>query len=221
MGVQIYLLDRRRVTLFVDGTAEQIGTARSFWKVTEIDKKRAAEIDAVKASLHGKAAPVAVMIAEVSELPLAAAPSRDIAAHLVLGWDEDRTSVTDFNWNYLPIIGYAVKTTDSTGYALHEERGGLLHPMSKSRAEELYVLDAAGRLVRHGQPSITECTAVRPFIAGYAQADCVLSNGRAAEILTAIETTKLPEPAWYVGKRPSDVADYTKPTATEQGRGPM
>ena len=208
MGVQIYLLDRRKVTLLVGGAPEKIGTARAFWKVTELDKERGAEIDAVKASLRGKAAPVAVMIAEVSELPLASVPNREVAAHLVLGWDEDRASVTDFNWNYLPVLGYAVKTIDSTGYALHEERDGLLYPMSKSRAEQLEILDIAGRLIRRGQPSIIECRAVKPYISQYAEADCLLSDGRTVGILTSIETGSLPGPDWYTGKRPADVTAY-------------
>jgi len=208
MGVQIYLLDRRMVTLLVDDAAEKIGTLRQFWKVTEIDDERAAEIGAVKANLASKPAPVAVMIAEVAELPLATEPGRGIAVHLVLGWDEDRPSVTDFAWDYLPILGYAVKTADSAGYVLHEERGGLLYPMSKSRAVELGILNAAGQLVRRGQPSIIECRAVKPYIALYAEADCLLSDGRAVEILTSIEAGNLPTPAWYAGKRPADVAAY-------------
>jgi hypothetical protein len=209
MGVQIYLLDRRTVTLFVDDRAQKIGTLRSFWKVSEIDEARAAEMRAVEASLQGKAAPAAVMIAEVAELPLAAAPSKAIAVHLVLGWDEDRVSVTDFTWDYLPILGYAVKKVGTSSYALHQERGGLLYPMSKSRAFELGILDAAGRLLRRGQPSIIECRAVKPYIALYAEADCLLSDGRAVEILTSIEAGNLPAPAWYAGKRPADVAAYS------------
>jgi hypothetical protein len=208
MGVQIYLLDRRTVNLLIGGVAHDIGTLRQYWKVTEIDGERAAEIDAVKASLSGKSTPVAVMIAAAGELPLASAPDRAVAAHMVLGWDEDRASVTDFGWDYLPILGYAVKTADSAGYALHEERDGLLHPVSKCRAVELGVLDAAGELVRRGQPSIIECRAVKPYISLYAEADCVLSDGRAVEILTSIEAGNLPAPAWYAGKRPADVATY-------------
>jgi hypothetical protein len=54
------------------------------------------------------------MVADVSELPLAATPSRPTAAHLVLGWDADRSSVTDFGWDHLPVLGYAVKKDEST-----------------------------------------------------------------------------------------------------------
>ncbi len=84
------------VTLFVEGIAIEIGTLRRFWKVTEIDDQRAAEIEAVRASLAGNPAPVAVMVADVTELLLASAPGLPAAVHLVLGWDEDRASVTDF-----------------------------------------------------------------------------------------------------------------------------
>lgn len=208
MGVQTYLLDRRMVTLHIDSVRVEIGTLRPFWKVTEIDNKRSAEIERVKASLSGNRAPVAVMIADVVELPLASGPTRTAAVHLVLGWDEDRASVTDFVWEYLPILGYASKTIDLTGYALHEERNGLLYPVSESRAMALGILEAGGRFVRRGQPSITECRAVKPYINLYAEADCLLSDGRTVEILTSIREGNLPTPSWYEGKRPADVAAY-------------
>jgi hypothetical protein len=205
------------VTLLVDGEAEKIGTLRQFWKVTEIDTELAAEIDAVKASLHEKAAPVAAMVVKVGELPLANEPDRAIGVHLVLGWDEDRASVTDVDWDYLPVLGYVVKTADATAYTLHEERDGLLHPMSRSRAVELGVLDVAGRLVRRGQPLIVKCRSVKPYIALYAQADCLLSDGRAVQILTSIIGDDLPAPAWYAGKRPADVAAYSADEAARKG----
>jgi hypothetical protein len=208
MGVQNYLLDQRTVTLFVEGIAVEIGTLRRFWKVTEIDNERAAEIEAVRASLSGKAAPVAVMVADVIELPLAGAPGLPAAVHLVLGWDEDRASVTDFLWEYLPVLGYATKTTGSTGYALHEERDGLLHPLTESRALALGILDQVGCFVRRGQPSIVKCSAVKPYINLYAEADCLLSDGRTVGILTSIGAANLPTPSWYEGKRPMDVAIY-------------
>lgn len=213
MGVQIYLLDRRKVTLLVDGLAQEIGTLRRSWKVTEIDNERAVEIDAAKAGLRDHAAPIAVMTAEVTELPLAAEPNKTVAAHLVLSWDAGRFSVTDFGWDYLPVLGYAVQ--NSAGYVLHEERAGGLLPVSRACAIELGIHDQAGQFLRLGQLSIVECNSVRPYITGYAQADCVLSNGRVAEILTSVETAILPEPAWYIGKRPSDVARYPETRATE------
>jgi len=196
------------VTLFVERIAVEIGTLRRFWKVTEIDEERAAEIKAVRASLAGKPVPVAVMVADVTELLLASAPGLSASVHLVLGWDEDRASVTDFVWEYLPILGYALKTNDSNSYALQELRDGLLYPMTESRAMSLGILDAGGRFVRRGQPSITECMAVKPYINLYAEADCLLSDGRTVEILTSIGAGNLPTPSWYEGKRPADVAVY-------------
>jgi hypothetical protein len=213
MGVQIYLLDRRTVTLLIDGEAEEIGALRQFWKVTEIDGERAAEIDAVKQSLQSRSAPLAVMIAEACNLPLANEPSLTVPVHLVLGWDEDRVSVTDSTWDYLPVLGHAVRTASSAGYALHEERDGLLYPLSKGRAIKLNILNEAGQLVRRGQPSIVECKSVKPYLALYAEADCVLSDGRAVEILTAVKAGILPSATWYAGKRPADVATYSADTA--------
>jgi hypothetical protein len=216
VGVQIYLLDRRTVTLLVGNDPQKIGTLRRSWKVTEIDSERAAEIEAARANIAAEGAPVAVMVADVAEIPLAIEPSRPVAAHLVIGWDADRSSVTDFGWDYLPALGYAVRGTSSAEYALHEERAGVLHPVTTSRAIELGILDDAGKFQRRGQPSITKCRSVRPYISSYAQADCTLSNGQTAEILTSVESGTLPDSTWYVGKRPADVARYT---AGESGAG--
>lgn len=215
MGVQIYLLDRRNITLVIDGLCREIGTLRRSWKVTEIDGERASEIDATKENFHGKPAPVAVMVADVTILALETEPNRQVAAHLVLGWDADRSSVTDFGWDYLPVLGYAVQAGASAGYVLHEERAGGLSPVTRARAVALGIHDQAGQFLRQGQPAIAECRSVRPYIAGYAEADCILSNGHAAEILTSVKPEKLPEPAWFIGKRPSDVAHYPETGATE------
>ncbi len=208
MGVQVYLLDRQTVTLLVGDDLQQIGTLRRFWKVTEIDGDRTAEIESVKANIAEEGAPVAVMVADVAEIPLAIEPSRPVAAHLIIGWDADRSSVTDFGWDYLPVLGYAVRGTSSAEYALHEERAGVLHPVTTIRAIELGILDDARKFQRRGQPSITKCRSVRPYISSYAQADCALSDGQIAEILTSVESEMLPDSTWYVGKRPADVARY-------------
>lgn len=209
MGVQIYLLDRRNVTLVVDHQSIQIGTVRRSWKVTEIDDERAKEINAAKASLAGREAPLAVMIADVvGHLPLASEPGQSVEAHMVIGWDADRSSVTDFGWDYLPVLGYAIRNPNSAAYTLHEEKMGVLYRLTFNRAVELGVLDQAGSFVRRGQPSIIECRSVQTYISAYAQADCVLSDGRAAEILTAVEPGNLPDRAWYAGKRPADVTRY-------------
>lgn len=212
MGVQIYLLERKLVSLSVGGLEQAIGTLRRSWKVTELDQERASEIDNAKAFVQRKAAPVAVMLADVTDLTLVGAGNgkRHVAAHLVLGWDLDRPSVTDFNWDYLPVLGYAVREDASAPYVLHEVRDEGLSPITRDRAVELGIHNEAGDFVRRGQPKIVECKTVRPFITGYAEAECTLSDGRSAQILTSIDSTLLPENAWYVGRRPSDVARYTR-----------
>lgn len=208
MGVQIYVLDQRKVTLLVDRRPQEIGTLRRSWKVTEMDDHRATDIEAAKANIAGHGAPLAVMLADVAELPLAVEPNRPVSAHLVIGWDADRSSVTDFGWDYLPVLGYAVRCTAATEYALHEEREGVLHPVTSIRAIELGILDEAGKFQRRGQPSITECRSVRPYISSYAQAECTLSDGKIVEILTSVEPGNLPGSTWYIGKRPAEVVRY-------------
>ncbi|HTR67861.1 MAG TPA: hypothetical protein VMH85_18915 [Terriglobales bacterium] len=212
MGVQIYLLDRRTVTLIVGDLAQEIGALRRSWKVTEMDDERAKEMEAAKSQLQDKAAPLAAMVADVTELPLAA-DGRLVAAHPVLGWDADRFSVTDLGWDYLPVLGYAVHSSTAAGYVLHEEGEGGLSPITRSRALELEIQDQAGQLRRLGQPLIAECLSVRPYIAGYMQANCVLSDGRTAEILTRVQGQQLPGTGWYTGKRPSEVSHYPEATS--------
>ena len=208
MGVQIYLLDRRTVTLRVDDFLQEIGTLRRFWKVTEIDQERAKEIETAKANIIGKAAPMAVMTADTLEFPLATNPALLAQAHIVIGWDADRSSVTDFGWDYLPVLGFAVRIPGSTEYTLHEDRGGVLYPLAKSRAIEQGILGGEGQPVRHGQPLIVDCKLVKPFISSYVQAECVLTDGQAVELVTSIGSGAPPNPAWYVGKRPVDVERY-------------
>jgi hypothetical protein len=96
---------------------------------------------------------------DITELPLASAPHRTVAAHLVLGWDEGRGSVTDFGWDNLPRLGYGVRDAAGGLYTLPEERAGLLLAIDDRRARELDLLGADGGLVRHGQPRITICRA--------------------------------------------------------------
>jgi hypothetical protein len=177
MGVDIFLLVRRTVTLLVGGSKLTVGTLRHFFKITELDEERATEQEA---SARITPSPVAAMIIDISERPLAADPDRPIAAHLVLGWDEGRGSVTDFGWDYLPRLGYAVRDPANGTYTLYEERSGLLHAIDAARAQEMGLLDATRRLIRHGQPRITECRSVRPYIAGYVEADCAFDSGTGA-----------------------------------------
>ena len=206
MGVNTFLLDRRTTALVIGGRKQTIGTLRRFFKVTELDPKRAGVLEAA-----GRTAPspVAAWVMEITELPLVGAPDTPVAAHLVLGWDEGRGSVTDFGWDHLPRWGYAVRNSETGVYVLHEEREGVLHQIGPERALELGLVDAAGRIVRHGQPRITSCRSVSRYIAGYAEADCTLESGVDDRLLIAITGDTLPSEAWLVGKRPMDVEHYS------------
>lgn len=207
MGVNIFLLDRRTATLFVGGSKHTVGTLRRFFKITELDDERAAEREA---AARVTPSPAAALIVDISELPLAGAPDKPIAAHLVLGWDEGRGSVTDFGWDYLPQLGYAVRDRDTGHYTLHEERDGLLHGIDRARARELALIDADSRLIPHGQPRITACRSVRPYIDGYVEADCTFDSGAADKLLIATADGEVPPETWFVGKRPMDVERYRR-----------
>jgi hypothetical protein len=208
MGVQTYLLDRRRAILTVDAYEHEVGILRRFWKITEIDETRAAELREAEAGVRGTPPPPAVMLADSVEMPLIASRANYVKAHLVLGWDADRASVTDYEWEYLPPLGYAVRNPEADAYVLHENDNGILRPVMANRAVELGLLSQCGDLIRRGQPLVAECRSVRPFINAYVQADCVLTDGRTAEIVTFVEPGNLPNSKWYAGKRPVDVARY-------------
>jgi hypothetical protein len=207
MGVNIFLLDRRSVPLLVGGTRQSVGTLRRFFKLTELNEERAAEIEA--ATRNG-ASPAAALLIDVHEIPLASAPSHPMAAHLVLGWDEGRGSVTDFGWDHLPRLGYALRDPATQAYILYEERDGVLHEIDAMRARQLGVLDTAGNLIRHGQPRIAKCRSVRTYFKGYAEADCTLETGADDKLLTETELGELPPLEWFVGKRPMDVRRYLR-----------
>ncbi len=207
MGVNTFLLDRRTVTLLIGGRRQTVGTLRRFFKLTELDDERAAEL---KAAEHIRPSPAAVLVMDITELPLAGEPAKPVAAHLVLGWDEGRGSTTDFGWDYLPRLGYAVRDPVAGNYILHEERAGALHAIDGARARTLLLLDQAGELVRRGQPRITACRSVRPYIPGYAEADCTFDTGADDKLLIAASHDELPSADWFVGKRPMDVQRYRR-----------
>lgn len=205
MGVNTFLLDRRTVTLMVGGSRQTVGTLRQFFKLTELDDERAAELDA---AARITPSPVAALVMDITDLPLTGDPDKPVATHLVLGWDEGLGSVTDFGWDYLPRLGYAVRDPTSGNYTLYERRSGLLHPIDALRARELGLLDAGGELIRHGQPRIAACRSVKPWIPGYGEADCTFDNGAADKLLIVTPEGQLPLEAWFVGKRPMDVRRY-------------
>jgi len=205
MGVNTFILDRRTATLLIGTSRHAVGTLRRFFKLTELDDERAAELGAAE---HITPSPAAALVMDISELPLAGAPDKPVAAHLVLGWDEGRGSVTDFGWDYLPRLGYAVRDQASGNYILHEERAGLLYPIDDQRARELDLLAAGGELVRRGQPRITACRSVKPYITGYAEAECTFDSGAGDRLLVVTAEGQLPPEAWFIGKRPMDVQRY-------------
>ena len=210
MGVNIFILDRRPARLTIDGVDYKVGSLRRSWKITELDSERTRELEASEATARTIASPMAALVADVSEIPLGSADAAPVKAHLVIGWDDGRTTVTDMGWDYLPILGYGVLDRESGAYVLHEERAGALHPVSRERAEELGLIDGAGKLVRHGQPTIVQCSEVRRYITGYAEADCVLDNGAAEILMIGLDNASLPDPSWLVGKKPMDAARYSQ-----------
>ena len=86
-----------------------------------------------------------------------------------------------------------------------------LSPISHDRAIELGIHTAGGQLIRRGQPVIKACSSVRPYITGFFEAECVLSDGRNVTILTAKESPGPPDASWYIGKRPGDVDRHLGP----------
>jgi len=206
MSVNTFLLDRRSVTLLIGDTRQTVGTLRRFFKVTELDEKRAAELTA---GSGGRPSPLAVMLVDVNEFPRIGDPNATpVAAHLVLGWDEGRGSVTDFGWDYLPKLGYAVRDPTSGDYVLHEERAGGLQAIDGRRARELGLIDDSGHLVPHGQPRIVGCWSVKPWSTDYAEAECTFDNGNGDTILTLTPEGQIPPEEWFIGKRPMDVQRY-------------
>lgn len=208
MGVNIFHLQRRQARLSVGGIAQDVGSLRRFWKVTELDSERAAELAAAEAVARASKSPSAAMLADVSELPLGSEDGPMTKAHLVIGWDEGRTSVTDMRWEFLPTLGYGVKDPAGNGFVLHEDREGVLHPVSRERAAELGLTDPGGHLIRRGQPIITACHTVRPYITGYAEAECTLDTGRTEKLLIRLADRDCPNPSWFVGRTPKQVEKY-------------
>jgi hypothetical protein len=222
MGVNIYILDRRPARLRVGELEHRIGSLRRFWKITELDEERVGEVYASKVKLAGVPSPKAAMVADVEEMPLGSVTGIEVKAHPVIGWDEGRTRVTDMGWDYLPILGYAIRDPDSGIFVLHESRDGVLHRLDHGRAVELGLIKPDGKLVRRGQPTIAECRSVRPYIPGYAEADCMLDNGQEEKLLIGVADGPLPEPAWLTGKTPMQIEKYPleRPASKPAGLNP-
>ncbi len=87
MGVNIFILDRRPVKLAVAGVVQDVGSLRGFWKITELDEERAAELTAWEAAVSAMPSPKAALIADVVGMPIASKPDIEISAHQVIGWE--------------------------------------------------------------------------------------------------------------------------------------
>ena len=208
MGVNIYILDRRPARLSIGGVEQSVGSLRRFWKTTELDNARLSELEASEEAACAIASPSAAMLADVYDMPLTSDKGVFVKAHLVIGWDEGRASVTDMGWDYLPILGYGVRHRETGTFVLHEEKEGALYPVSRERAVEAGLISSGGQLVPHGQPLVVQCRSVRPYIAGYAEADCTFNNGNAVKLLIGVTGEGLPDPAWFVGKKPRQAEHY-------------
>jgi hypothetical protein len=206
MGIQTFLLDRKRARLTVGGSPSEVGMLRRFWKVTELDQARRAEMAAAERTAKSTPSPPAAMIADVSECIGCDGSPR--SAHLVLGWDEGRGRVSDFGWDHLPTLGYAVRDPLDNSFVLHEDVEGRLVPITEHRARLLGLLDPFGRLIRRGQPTIVACGVVRPSFRGCAEAEVTFDNGKADRLLTAVGDGPIPPASWYIGKRPMDVEAF-------------
>lgn len=204
MGVVIHILDRRTVWLDIGGTQHQIGTLRHLSKATELDDSRAAEIKEAASLIPSRPA---VLLAQTVDLPHESADGRSVAAHLVIGWDEGRGSVSDQGWDYLPMLGYAVRDNQRDVFVLHELRDGKLHAINAERAGALGLI-SNGVLVRRGQPVVSGCRSIRRYIPGFVEADCVLEDGRQEKLLVRITGDGLPDPSWLVGRKPMDAEQY-------------
>lgn len=208
MGVNFYILDERSVRLAIGKSILSVGTLRRFWKITEMTAEREQEL---RQALEGAPqSPKAVMLAEPCEEAAIIHGNPSLQrAHLVLGWDSGRFKTTDFNWDYLPVLGYAIREPANDVYRLHEMSHGELIPIDEAHAVELQVLNQQGELIRRGQPTIAECREVRSFIDGYAQADCVLEDGRQEKFLVKLVGQALPPRGWLVGKKPMDLGWFS------------
>jgi hypothetical protein len=131
VGVNIFILDRRRAKLDVAGVVVSVGLLRRFWKITELDEKRADELARDEHAALAQSSPHAAIVVDVMEFQQHGSTVR---AHQVIGWEPGRAKVTDMGWDYLPAIGFAVRNPDTDVFVLHEEVGSELIPLTRDRA---------------------------------------------------------------------------------------
>jgi len=65
MGVNIFILDRRLVSLRIGGFDQDIGSLRRFWKITELNQERADELKALEAAAAAVPSPRAALVVDV------------------------------------------------------------------------------------------------------------------------------------------------------------
>ena len=194
MGVELYILDRRTVRLDVGGSLHDVGVLRHAGKLTE-------QLGAP--SVADAPSPVAALVARPIEMPVPDRTASPAAAHLVLAWESGRRSVTDIDWDFLPVLGYAVRDAARGTYVLHHLTDGALLPLSAARAVQVGLV-RGNRLMRGKQPRIVECIGARLIVADCAEAEVVLDNGNRATLMVRT-SGKLPPTEWFVGKRPIEV----------------
>ena len=205
MGVVIHVLERRPLLLDVGGIVHEVGALRRLGTVTGVGPRDEAAVRRAQARPSPAAA---LVVGHVATFPLSSGAG-EVSAHPVIGWDKGRGRVSDLHWDFLPTLGHAVRDARHHRFVLHERLDdGSLRPFDRERAVALGLVDQAGTLVRHGQPVITECTSVEPYVAGFARASCVLAGVRHETLFVRIRDGALPPPARLVGRRPMDVEDH-------------
>jgi hypothetical protein len=118
-----------------------------------------ASLSSTEAAVSSLRSPEAALLADVEDIPLGSASGVTVRAHLVIGWDEGRTSITDMGWDYLPVLGYAVRDPVTRSFVLHEERDGalLVAVSAHGSAGERSRSRSSGRLrPRRSWPSSTD-----------------------------------------------------------------
>jgi len=191
MGVQIYFLSgRARRQVRIGSGVHRVGLLTRGWKVTETGMRgdRIAEVAARGDAQQARrtATPRAVLV----EGAVGAGAGGRTEALRMLGWETGRLMTQDLNWDHMPQLGWAVFSPDGPP-VLHEEADGSLVPVSDARAHDLGILGPDGRLAEQRLPTIAECLSVSEITAGHYCADCILDNGRHAEILGESESGDL------------------------------
>lgn len=228
MGVSLYIVRAgKRCRILVGDQSVVVGALeRMPWKLSaESDLNlRVRENLETRAAKSGFSPAAVIVDAQYSNLKNLDGRS---ACGLLLGWEDNRTSVSDYYWDHLPELGYLVRDPNGA-LVLHEKRSdALLVPMDVARAQELGFMGSNGRLIIRGQPKVVACTSVRRFLEpreiitqegesfaapGYLSAACTLENGSHFDLLMKIdnvlEDDQIPHPDLLLGKTPREVLEF-------------